>query len=330
MFPGGGEVMKKAFIIYTAVLFFYSCKGAAAIAPPSERADLSIKKTELTVAVIDTGTDINHKNLKNSIWVNEGETGIDFLGRDKRRNGIDDDGNGFVDDIHGWNFVNNNNDVSDSEGHGTHISGVIAREFKKHRSKSTSAPSVRLMILKYYDANAQDEKNVENTVKAMRYALKMNARIINYSGGGDSPYPKEFSALREAERKGVLVVAAAGNNRMNTDKRQFYPANYPLGNIISVAASDATGELVPFSNYGANSIDIAAPGEMIYSTLPGNTFGKMSGTSQATAYVTGVAAALMTRSRAPAAQQILRDLLSLGTVKNSLKGKTKFRTAMLN
>lgn len=323
--------MKKAFIIYIAVLLLYSLKSGAAVQPAvSEKQNFTLKKNEITVAVIDTGTDINHKNLKNSIWVNVGETGVDFLGRDKRSNGLDDDGNGFVDDVHGWNFVKNNNDVSDSEGHGTHISGVITREFEKHTAKSTSAPSVRLMILKYYDVNAKDEKNVDNTVKALKYAIKMQARVINYSGGGDNPFAAEFRALKDAERQGILVVAAAGNNRSNTDMRQFYPANYPLNNIISVAATDATGDLVPFSNYGGNSIDIAAPGEMIYSTLPGNGFGKMSGTSQATAYVTGVAASLLMRSRAPATNHVLRDLLSLGTIKSSLKGKTKFQTAMLN
>lgn len=310
------------------IAFLFSVSATAAVKPaPSVKPASSIQN--ITVAVIDTGTDIHHKNLKDFIWVNEGETGKDRLGRDKETNGVDDDDNGFVDDVHGWNFVKNNNDVSDSEGHGTHISGVIKREFEKHRPHSTSAPSVRLMIVKYYDATAKDEDNVVNTVKAIRYATRMRARIINYSGGGDNRYPLEFQALKEAERRGILIVAAAGNNRTDTDRRGFYPANYPLDNIISVAASDASGDLMGFSNYGAGTIDLAAPGELIYSTLPGNRWGVMSGTSQATAHVTGLAASLLLRSRAPATRSVLRDLLALGTVKKSLKGKTKFQTAML-
>ncbi|AGH94654.1 S8 family peptidase [Pseudobdellovibrio exovorus] len=325
--------MKAQFILGLVLSFSLNTQAAIPNTTPDHKPKADIQKElrqDIVVAVIDTGADINHKDLKDYIWINEGESGLDRLGRNKATNGLDDDGNGFVDDVHGWNFVKNNNDVSDQEGHGTHISGIIQQEFEKQRTSSTSPQSVRLMILKYYDANAEDEQNVMNTVKAIEYATKMNARIINYSGGGESPFSLEFKALQQANQQGILLVAAAGNNNSNTDLRRFYPANYPLQNIISVAATDKDGELVSFSNYGSNSIDIAAIGQQVLSTLPNNKYGRMSGTSQATAYVTGVSAALLTRSRRPAhVPNLLKELLAMSTYKKSLKGKTKFQMAMI-
>lgn len=325
--------MKAQFILGLVLSFSLHTQAAIPNTTPVHKPKADIQKElrqDIVVAVIDTGADINHKDLKDSIWINEGESGLDRFGRNKATNGLDDDDNGFVDDVHGWNFVKNNNDVSDQEGHGTHISGIIQQEFEKQRTSSTSPQSVRLMILKYYDASAEDEQNVMNTVKAIEYATKMNARIINYSGGGESPFSLEFKALQQANQQGILLVAAAGNNNSNTDLRRFYPANYPLQNIISVAATDKDGELVSFSNYGSNSIDIAAIGQQVLSTLPNNKYGRMSGTSQATAYVTGVSAALLTRSRRPAnVPNLLKELLAMSTYKKSLKGKTKFQMAMI-
>lgn len=148
-------------------------------------------KQNILVAVIDTGADVQHKDLKQSIWTNPGETGIDAQGNSKATNGIDDDGNGYVDDVHGWNFVDDTNKVFDTEGHGTHVTGIIKKEFEKQTQTTKAKPTnvsvnLQLMILKYYSATARNEVNVQNTAKAFRYATKMHAQIINYSAGGGS------------------------------------------------------------------------------------------------------------------------------------------------
>ena len=317
--------MKKKFILGTVLLFTQN--NYAAI---NRDFSQDYKLKNITIAVIDTGTDIKHKEFQNFVWINEGETGKDIFGHDKSINEVDDDNNGFIDDVHGWNFVDNNNDVSDTHGHGTHISGIIKKTYQKHQSSRTSANSVRLMILKYYNSKAEDSENVLNTVKAIEYATKMNAKIINYSGGGTSQYFKEFEAIDKAGKKNILFIAAAGNNNANTDNNKYYPANYLLDNIISVAATDNEGELVAFSNYGRSSIDIAAPGKLIYSTLPHNSYGFMSGTSQATAFVTGVAASLISNKSDMKTQDVLMDLLAGCKFNKSLKGKTKFQLAMIN
>ncbi len=240
--------------------------------------------TEVVVAVIDTGCDTLHPALLSSIWRNPGEDGLDFYGRPKASNGIDDDANGYTDDVMGWNFVDANSDVEDLHGHGTHVAGLIAPR---------AEGNVRLMILKYYDTQSSGLNNLSNTVAAIRYAVQMGAKIINYSGGGVIRSREEEAALAWAAAEGVLVVAAAGNDGLNSDFHHFYPAGYDLPNILAVAAMDANQRLLRMSNYGRASVDIAAPGKNLYSTLPNQLYGFMSGTSQATAVVTGRAAEIL-------------------------------------
>jgi subtilisin family serine protease len=286
-------------------------------------------KNPITVAVIDTGADVNHRELKEVLWSNPGEMGLDQWGHDKATNGIDDDGNGYADDVHGWNFVSNNNDLLDSMGHGTHISGIIKEESGKS-PLSKNKPTAKLMILKYYDPDASDSQNIENTVKAINYAVKMGAQVINYSGGGSLPNRAEMAAIQNANDHKIFVVAAAGNNNKNTDIMGYYPANYRLPNIISVAATDKLGDLMSFSNYGQKSIDLAAPGQHIYSTMPGNKFGFMSGTSQATAFVSGAVALKLWESQGfKDPQKMLPALLHEGKFNKSLVGKTRYQTALL-
>lgn len=245
---------------------------------------------EVVVAVIDTGVDIHHERLKENIWKNPGETGKDSNGSNKEKNDIDDDKNGYVDDVYGWNFVDNNNDVTDQHGHGTHIAGIIARAPHQKKFQLGVAPNARLMVLKYFDPNSDGRSNLINTVRAIRYANQMGAEIINYSAGGPSKNSAEERAIFESFNKKILFVAAAGNESSNSDRVPYYPAGYDLGNIISVTAIDPKSEILSTSNYGGQSVDIAAPGENIYSTLPDNQFGTMTGTSQATAFASGVAA----------------------------------------
>ena len=316
--------MRRSFIM--GLLLLSAQKNFAAIRKNQVTPEV---RSAITVAVIDTGADIDHRELKDYIWTNPGESGLDQWGHDKATNGIDDDGNGYADDLHGWNFVTNTNDLLDSMGHGTHISGIIKNESSKSLF-SKNSPTVKLMILKYYDAEASDSQNIENTVKAINYAVKMGAQIINYSGGGSLPSRPELAAITEANKRQIYVVAAAGNNSKNTDIIGYYPADYRLPNIISVAATDKYGELVSFSNFGPNSVTLAAPGQHVFSTMPGNKFGFMSGTSQSTAFVTGALALKLWENPANKdPQKMLPSLIHEGKFNKTLVGKTKFQIALM-
>ena len=181
---------------------------------------------DITVAIIDTGIDIHHEDLEANLWNNPGETGLvdsPFCKKqtapltlkecDKSRNGKDDDTNDMIDDVHGWNFVSNNSDLTDNHGHGTHIAGIIGAMGGNNKGIIGISPNVSLMILKYYDPKVSSTDNLKNTIQAIRYAIDKGAQIINYSGGGTDYSQEEFEGVRLAEKKGILFVAAAGNER---------------------------------------------------------------------------------------------------------------------
>jgi subtilisin family serine protease len=193
------------------------------------------------------------------------------------------------------------------------------------------SPPVRLMILKYFDSKGRQEDNLTNSIKAIEYANKMKVQIINYSGGGSVRSASEFVAIQNSQKLGILFVAAAGNGKSDTDYHKYYPASYGLNNIISVAAATNEGELVGFSNYGRQSVDIAAPGDEILSALPHKQFGLMSGTSQATAFVTGAAARIMaSKKQSLKPEETLFQLLKKAHPNKSLNGKTKHQVALIN
>lgn len=278
---------------------------------------------EIVVAVIDTGMDVNHEDVKGNLWKNPGEMGKDSLGRDKSTNGIDDDQNGFIDDVNGWNFVANNAKLADNHGHGTHIAGIIGAEANNGKGIVGIAPEVSIMVLKYFDPLSPGSDNLKNTIKAIHYAIDNGAQIINYSGGGLEYSQEEHDAVDLARKKGILFVAAAGNERANSDKIPYYPADYGLDNIISVTAFNPSQEVLSSSNWGITSVDIAAPGQNILSTLPGNSYGFMTGTSQATAFVTGAAALVMSHKTGFKYSDVKKYILSTGDVLLSLADKTK-------
>lgn len=272
---------------------------------------------EVIVAIIDTGADLAHPALVPRLWTNPGETGRDAAGRDKATNGIDDDGNGYIDDVHGWNFAEGVSNPRDLNGHGTHITGIIR----------SLAPDARLMILKYFDPKDRDTVAIEKTARAIRYAIAMKASVINYSAGGPTRSRSEFEALQSARERGVLVVAAAGNEASNSDIRRYYPADYGLSNILSVTAVDPVRRLLSISNYGLETVHLAAPGEAISSTLPNASYGQLTGTSQATAFASGVAALMLARApRAP--EDLIRHLVNTGAKSPHLAGKTQARTVL--
>ncbi len=294
-----------------------------ATVPDGRPFDRQPKSEEIIVAVIDTGIDLEQTQLKGRLWTNPGETGLDQKGHDKASNGLDDDRNGFVDDVHGWNFAADSSDIDDQHGHGTHIAGIIAAE-KKDEVQGI-APQARIMSLKYYDPKTPGLDNLRNSTRALRYAVRMGARIINYSGGGTEPNAEELQILRKANEKGILLVAAAGNEKSNSDNRPFYPAGYRLSNILSVAAVDSNSLMLPSSNYGRKSVDVAAPGLKILSTLPGGKLGYMTGTSQATAYVSGTAAQILSLRRGHpkmSPNQLKRQILQTVARTAALREKT--------
>jgi len=281
---------------------------------------------EIVVCVIDTGADVKHPDLKNNLWVNKGESGKDKLGRERATNGIDDDNDGYIDNVNGWNFVKNSGDVSDDHGHGTHIAGIIGAEGGNGIGISGVSPKVSLMILKYYDAKGTDVSNLVNTVKAIDFGVAHGCNIMNYSGGGVAPSVEEKSAIERAMRKGILFVAAAGNERSNSDVRKYYPADYGLPNILSVTAIDKDKNVLPSSNYGEQTVDIAAPGNDIISTLPNGQYGFLTGTSQATAFASGVAALVMANNpQLKKADKIIKYLTKTGDTDERLAGKTRYR-----
>jgi thermitase len=201
----------------------------------------------------------------------------------------------------------------DSHGHGTHVAGIVKSVF----------PEVKLLALKYYNPKSSGSANLSATIKALKYAVDNNVDIINYSGGGPESSSEELNVLKLAERKGILVVAAAGNERSNIDDKRhaYYPASYGLSNIITVGAYDDGLTIIPSSNYGKNSVDIAAPGHRIRSAIPGNGAAYMTGTSQATAFVTGVAALIRSKHPGLKFSQIKNLILSASTKVKNFEGK---------
>lgn len=241
---------------------------------------------DVVVAVIDTGLDSRHPNLTRNVW--------------------NDPKLKDVGGVYGWNFVTNKANPGDDHGHGTHVAGIIGAVADPKTGIAGVARNVSIMAVKYYSEGNPGSVNLRNTVKAINYAVDQGAKIINYSGGGPDFSEEEYLAIRRAEAAGVLFVAAAGNEHQDTDlvENYYYPSAYRLSNIISVAATDINNNLLRSSNWGKSKVDVAAPGENIFSTLPGGRFGYMSGTSQATAFVTGMAALLLSKDPSLKPQQI--------------------------
>jgi len=242
--------------------------------------------SDVVVAVVDTGVDYEHPALKQNMWSNLAElNGVA---------GVDDDGNGYVDDIHGVDFITGQPTPMDDEGHGSHVAGTVAGRLDEQNFYGV-APDVRIMAIKTHNTDGEGSKS--SVVKGILYAADMGARVLNCSWGG-APEADDFDqllhdAIQYADSKGALLVAAAGNASDNNDSGPHYPANYELPNVISVAASDKLDRKAFFSNYGVRTVDLAAPGLAIWSVRNGGSgYTSLSGTSMASPHVAGAAALL--------------------------------------
>jgi subtilisin family serine protease len=258
--------------------------------------DITSGSSSVIIAVLDTGVDYNHPDLVGNIW-----TG----GESNCTDGIDNDGNGLVDDCRGWNFFDNNKTPMDDHGHGTHISGIIGAVGNNFMGMAGVMWHVNIMPLKFigYHADPADcggDTNfcgdVFDEIDAIYYAVSKGAKVINASFGDNVYSAAERTAIADADEAQVLFVAAAGNDGSNNDHSPIYPASYDLLNIISVAASDQNDQRASFSNYGPASVDVAAPGVYILSTIPTfimpNGYDFFDGTSMAAPHVSGLAGLL--------------------------------------
>ena len=247
--------------------------------------NLTTGSQDVVIAVIDTGIDYNHPDLADNIWINPGEV---------PGNGIDDDGNGYIDDIHGANTLQGaiaTGDPMDDNRHGTHIAGIIGAIGGNGIGIMGINQRVKLMPIKFMDASGAGR--LSDAITAIYYMIDMkvnhgvNIKAVNNSWGGGGFSQVLEDAISRANDAGIAFVVAAGNDAMDTDLFPTFPASYQVPNIVSVAAIDQNQNLATFSNYGASSVHIAAPGVGITSTLPGGLYGQLSGTSMAAPHVTG-------------------------------------------
>ena|GEM_PF-2778175 len=263
---------------------------------------------DVVVGVVDTGIDYEHLDLVSNLWRNPGETGTDSSGNDKSTNGVDDDANGFVDDFRGWDFVGNDNAPYDEHGHGTHTAGTIGASGNNARGVSGVAWEVSLVPLQIFDSSGAGEVSV--AMAAIEYATMMRFPIINNSWGWSGEPVEALEELIKAYRDaGGLFVAAAGNNGADNDSEPFFPANYQVENVISVAATDNKDRLASFSNYGKNTVHLAAPGVDVFSTYYYGSYTYESGTSMAAPHVAGAAALIKSINSSFSYSQIKSKLI---------------------
>lgn len=311
---------------------------------------------QMVVAVIDTGVDYTHEDLIDNLWRNPGETGQDAQGRDRATNGVDDDGNGYIDDVLGWDFVSNDNKPYDlsvdpiqillgggNPGHGTHCAGNVAAVADNGKGVVGVAPEAKIMSLRFL--SEKGEGTTADAIKAIDYALRNGAKVLSNSWGSEGEDPaeaQENQALRDAitraEQAGALFIAAAGNGHQGVgydndkDAKPAYPASYNHDIIVSVAAIGAQDTLGSFSNWGVRSVDLAAPGVVVYSTTVGGKYSDTvidmfgvkatwDGTSMATPHVAGAAALYWSKHPNATWREVKEALLSSTKPVASLRGK---------
>lgn len=238
----------------------------------------------LKISIIDTGIDLKNKKL------------LPYISSESK------------------DFSKSSSGIQDQHGHGTHIASLIVDR------SGLSPEQLQIVVIKYYSQTASAEENLYSTIDAFRYSQKVGVQLVNYSAGGTQTSPLEKEALRQLQEAQILVIAAAGNEKSNSDDHPFYPASYKLSNILSVGAHDAKFQKVESSNFGFSNVHLSSFGKDIISDIPGNKKLALTGTSQATAIVTALTAKLMSvRIDLRNPDQIKEQLLKAAEYKESLK-----------
>lgn len=274
--------------------------------------DIETGSKNVIIAVIDTGVDYTNPDLAPNMWTNAAEL--------NGKTGVDDDGNGVVDDIYGYNTITNSGDPKDDHGHGSHCSGTIGAKGDDGKGIVGVNWNTRIMGIKFLDANGSG--TLENAIKGIDYATKMGAKIMSNSwgGGGESQTLKE--AIERSNKAGALFVAAAGNESNNNDSNPSYPASYQVANVLSVAAVDNRGQIASFSNYGKTSVHVGAPGVNILSTTTAG-YQAWSGTSMATPHVSGIAGLIASHEPNLTALEIKNRIITTARPIAGLRGKVR-------
>jgi subtilisin family serine protease len=274
--------------------------------------DTTTGDRSVTVGVIDSGIDAAHPDLAPNLWTNPGEI---------PGNNVDDDHDGYVDDVHGWDFVDGDATPADLNGHGTHVAGTIAANGGDAIGVAGVAWQAGIVPLRALDAGGSG--STSDLIDAIAYAERKGVQIVNLSFGGTGYVNAEYEALRAA--KDVLFIAAAGNKGTDNDVTPSYPCAYDLPNVVCVAATTTSDALASFSNWGRTSVDLSAPGEGIVSTYPRalspSGYAWLSGTSMATPHVTGAAALVASRQRGLTPWQLGQVLLQTVDPVPALQGK---------
>ncbi|GAB4562576.1 MAG: S8 family serine peptidase [Haliangiales bacterium] len=279
--------------------------------------DTSVGSQDIVVGVIDTGIDYNHPDLAANMFVNPGEI---------PNNGVDDDGNGFVDDVHGINAITGSGDPFDDNDHGTHVAGTIGAVGDDGVGVVGVNWDVSLMGLKFLSGSGSG--TTADAITCIDYAVDMklnrgvNLRVLNNSWGGGGFSQALEDAIASANSADILFAAAAGNSSSNNDSSPHFPSSYDVDNVLAVASTDRFDGMSSFSSFGATSVDLGAPGSSILSTTPGNTYSVFSGTSMATPHAAGAAALILSVNDTLTATEVKDILMSTGDPVAALSGVT--------
>lgn len=270
------------------------------------KGDRSIK-----IAVIDTGIDYRHPDLADNMWVNDAEL--------NGQAGVDDDGNGYVDDIHGYDFANNDGDPMDGHSHGTHSAGTIGAS---HNAIGVAGVMADVEFVGVKFLTDRGSGSTADAIESIDYATKVGVDIMSNSWGGGGRSQALHEAIERANAEGIIFTAAAGNSSTDNDSRPHYPSNYEVDNVISVAASTSADTLASFSCYGRRTVHIAAPGHKILSTTKNGGYASYSGTSMATPHVTGVIGLLLANEGRLNPLDVRNRVMQTSEPVPALRGKT--------
>lgn len=269
--------------------------------------DITKGDSSIKIAVIDTGVEYTHPDLKAQMDVNVAEL--------NGKPGVDDDGNGYVDDIYGYDFANKDGDPADGHGHGTHCAGVIGASHNSIGVAGVMA-NVKIVAIKFLSDKGSGE--TIDAISSIDYAIKRGVNVMSNSWGGGDKEQSLLDAITAAEQAGITFVAAAGNESNNNDSTPSYPANYDVSNVISVGSYTSAGARSSFSNYGVKTVHVTAPGSTILSTYKGS-YANLSGTSMATPHVSGVVGLLLSKEPGLTPAQIRERLMRTSTQTTKLK-----------